>query len=74
MTGTPPAEPQGPAGRPPGTDAPHVCRCIFNHAITDEQRAHAVEHIRYARRIGDEHGLLIHLIRLLGDCPARRTT
>jgi hypothetical protein len=24
--------------------------------------------------VGDLHGLRIHLLRLLGDCPARRTT
>jgi hypothetical protein len=74
VTSTPSAEAPKPQAREPDSDAPASCHCVFNHAITAEQRAQVMEQLRYARGVGDLHGLHIHLIRLLGDCPARRTT
>ncbi|WP_433145010.1 hypothetical protein ACQPZ8_01290 [Actinomadura nitritigenes] len=56
------------------TGVPTRCYCLFNHAITEQERAEVRKQIDYARRIGDTRGLLVHLTRLTGECPARRNS
>lgn len=36
---------------PPADDPPATCHCIFNHPVTEEERARLAEELAYARRI-----------------------
>ncbi|GAA2100636.1 hypothetical protein GCM10009801_73310 [Streptomyces albiaxialis] len=46
------------------------CVCLFAHPTTPAAVREVRSAIDYARRVGDLHGLMIHLVRLLGPCPA----
>ncbi|KAB2344898.1 hypothetical protein [Actinomadura rudentiformis] len=52
---------------------PPKCWCLFDHPLTEEARALVKRQLDYARNVQDPQGMLIHLIRLTGDCPARRS-
>lgn len=47
-----------------------ACNCVFHHPTTPEEAGKLLEAIAYARSINDANGLMIHLVRLLGPCPA----
>jgi hypothetical protein len=47
------------------------CQHIFNHWITDEQRAKVVEALEYARHVHDAQGIEVALVRLTQPCSFR---
>lgn len=45
------------------------CHCLFRHAITPQERAHASKRLDEAREAGDREGMII-LMMSLGKCPS----
>lgn len=57
----------------PDTAAPAAseCTCLIRHAITSQQGAQVAQALDNARATGDTTGILLALIQLTGNCPAR---
>ena len=47
------------------------CHCIVYHPGTPEERQKVVDHLEYARKIGDVGDIPI-IIAQLGPCPSRQ--
>jgi hypothetical protein len=50
---------------------PERCKCLIWHPHTQEERDLVKERLDYSREVGDRHGIMINVIALTGDCPAR---
>ncbi len=50
------------------------CHCIVKHAITSDERKIARDRLDVARDLNDTYGIMLAVMTLTGQCPAREAS